>query len=147
MSNILKKIISIEPDDADVLDAINAIPEKQEKAPLISSIEEEDRAIILDAERTGALSEETLRPVDDLTVTTPQYSPPMEAPQYASNNKVELEDTPPAIDESRMHGTARQGLQTQRASSGKQIQHPRPIDRITKAPALQHVEQAFAHPV
>ena len=100
MSNILKKIISIEPDDADVLDAINAIPEKQEKAPLISSIEEEDKAIILDAERTGALSEETLQQVDDLSVTTPEYSPPMEAPQHASNNKVELEDTPPAIDES-----------------------------------------------
>ena len=100
MSNILKKIISIEPDDADVLDAINAIPEKQEKAPLISSIEEEDKAIILDAERTGALSEETLQQVDDLSVTTPEYSPPMEAPQHASNNKVELENNPPAIDES-----------------------------------------------
>jgi len=41
VSKIFKKITSIEPDETDILDAINALPEKPvKKAPLISSIEE-----------------------------------------------------------------------------------------------------------
>ena len=43
MSKILKKITSIEPDEIDVLEAINALPEKtKDKAPIVSSIEEID---------------------------------------------------------------------------------------------------------
>jgi len=43
VSKILKKITSIEPDETDVLEAINALPEKtKDKAPIFSSIEEID---------------------------------------------------------------------------------------------------------
>ena len=38
-------------------------------------------------------------------------------------------------------------MRLQRTSAGEQVQHMRPGDRIAKTTTLQHVKQAFAHPV
>lgn len=98
MSNILKKIKSIEPDDADILDAINANPEKQEKAPLISSIEEVDDAISMDAEPTEYPLDDIKQPIDDIAASTTETSFAGEV-TYTADESVNVEQYSPSISE------------------------------------------------
>ena len=99
VSNILKKIKSIEPDDTDILDAINANPEKQEKVPLISSIEDVDDALSIDAEPSEYPLEDIKQPIDNIPPSTPEYNPREEGPNITVDTPIAEADSPLAEEE------------------------------------------------